>query len=237
MPPYDFQKDYALWKEYARRAHSRNFAGKKDVYVSLQSIVERVGHRKIAEAACDRSCVLEIGAGGGEHIEFEKNSLNDYTAVDIEPKFLELIKEHYPAVKAVQVAGSALPFPDRSFTTVIAASTLEHIPTLEETLAETRRVLTENGDFLVLVPRNGSLIVNLFKVFVTYPTLRLKGIRRPGLIWHYENANTFQRVRVLLSKYFLVKDEAPVPCSWMPEAFSPLHFFHCVRKPEEAGAA
>ncbi|GEM_PF-4990962 len=225
---YNFHTDYAAWKHYALRAHSRNFE-KRDWYISLQSIVERVGHRKIARAHCNRARILEIGAGGGEHIAYEKRSdFKNYTAVDIEPAFLHVIKAHYPEVQTVQVSGSSLPFPDAHFTTVIAASTLEHIPTLEDSLKEVRRALSDDGDFLVLVPRNGGFLIELFKYFVTYPTLKLNGIQRPHLIWHYENANAFQRIRVLLMKYFHVQAEAPVPFAWLPSFLSPLHFFHCV---------
>lgn len=226
---YDFSKDYALWKSYAIQAHSRNFA-KRDVYIALQSVIERVGHRKIIQASCNRSHILEIGVGGGEHIGFEKErGLENYTAVDIDPVFLDLVRNHYPEVKTVQVSGSQLPFPSAHFTTVISTAALEHIPTLEDSLREIKRVLVEAGDFLVLVPRNGSLLVELFKRLVTYPILRLKGIRKPSFIWHYENVNSFNRIRVLLTKHFSIKEESPIPFCWLPEWMSPLHFFHCVK--------
>src|SRR5262249_30739879 len=153
------------------------------------------------------------------------NGLKDYTVVDIEPSFLDLIKKYYPQVKTALVADSRIPFPDASFTAVIAASVLEHIPSLEETLTEVRRVLVPGGSFLVLVPRNGGFLVEMFKLFVTYPTLKAKGIRRPKNIWHYENANSFQRVRALLTKHFRIQDEAPIPFSRLPGWMSPLHFF------------
>lgn len=224
---FNFARDHLIWKNYALRAHARNFE-KMDTYVLLQSIVERSGHQRIANVSCDRSRTLEIGVGGGEHLEFEKKAgLQNYTTVDIEPQFLNLVKKYYPEIRTVQVNGSSLPFPDAHFTTVISANTLEHIATLEDTLAEVQRILVINGDFLILVPRNGGLMVELFKRLVTYPFLRLRGIRHPSLIWHYENANSFLRIRVLLMKYFQVKEEAPVPFSWLPAWISPLHFFHC----------
>lgn len=234
--PYDFNKDYSFWKRYAVQAHSRNFS-KKDIYVSLQSIVENIGHRRIALACCNRERILEVGVGGGEHIGFEMNQtdLKNYTAVDIEPAFLELVKKQYPEVEAVQVDGSKLPFPDNHFTTIISSAVLEHIPDLEGTLKEIDRVLVDNGDFLVLVPRNGGLLIELFKRFVTYPTLWLKGIQRPSLIWHYENANMFNRIKVLLMKHFFIKVESPVPFARLPECFSPLHFFHCTKLRIKAG--
>lgn len=235
MSPYNFQKDYLTWKNYARHAHSRNFT-KNDFYISSQSIVERFGHQKIARANCNRQKILEIGVGGGEHIEFEKGTvdLKNYTAVDIESSFLELVKKHYPEVNTVHISGCLLPFSESYFTTVIAASTLEHIPSLDDSLREIQRVLVPDGDFLVLVPRNGGLLIELFKGLVTYPTLRLNGIKRPSLIWHYENANSFKRIKVLLMKYFEILEEAPVPFSWLPSLLSPLHFFHCANKRTDA---
>lgn len=226
---YDFHKDLQIWKRYATRAHSRNFI-KKDFYIKSQSVVERIGHQKIVQACCNRDRVLEIGVGGGEHIEFEKVKMNleNYTVVDIESNFLDIVKKHYPQVNAVKVEGTSLPFANNHFNTVIAASTLEHIADLESSLKEVQRVLCRGGDFLILIPRNGGLLIELFKYCITYPTLRLQGIRRPNLIWHYENASSFQRIKVLLMKHFEIKMETPIPFSWAPAWLSPLHFFHCV---------
>lgn len=227
---YDFQKDLEAWERYAIRAHSRRFV-KQDFYVGSQSLVETKGHQLIAAADCDRSRILEIGTGGGEHIAFERpDALENYFAADIKPQFLSLVKQQFPRVTTVLLDGTSLPFEDGFFTTCIASAVLEHVSALDATLIEIDRVLAPNGSLLVVVPTNGSLCINLFKLLVTYPTLRANGIARPSYIWHFENVNSMARIRALLWKNFDITTHQSVPLRFLPAALSPLYFFHCRKR-------
>jgi SAM-dependent methyltransferase len=50
------------------------------------------------------------------------------------------------------VEGAALPFPDRSFSTVVSFDVFEHIPDSDAHLAEVRRVLQPGGTYLLQTP-------------------------------------------------------------------------------------
>ena len=51
-----------------------------------------------------------------------------------------------------QALGNGLPYADRRFATVISNSVLEHIPQVDDVLAEIARVLQPGGRFIFCVP-------------------------------------------------------------------------------------
>jgi SAM-dependent methyltransferase len=75
-----------------------------------------------------------------------------------------------------QSVGSALPFADGHFVTVISNSVLEHIPDVDAVLAEVYRVLAEGGRFIFCVPSDHFTGMLLFSQL--FRRLRLKALAR-----------------------------------------------------------
>jgi len=223
---YDFGSDYEAWKKYAHRFHARNMEN-RDLYCLTQSLVERTAHRQIAEANTNRSRILEIGGGGGEHFAFEKNiNSENYVVVDVEKCFLDILRKQFD-VDSIAANGCSLPFKAATFSTIIATSVFEHVDQLENMLFEIKRVLTQNGDLLVIVPTNGSLIIEVYKLFISYPFMLFNGIKKPGRIWNYVNVNSFKRINALLHIHFGSIRKHSIPFKILPFFLSPLYFFHC----------
>ncbi len=223
---YNFKGDYEKFQRYAHRFHDLNLVA-QDLYSATQSIATRRAHLKIANAKIDRTRILEIGGGGGEHIAFEKdNGFDNYVVTDIESDFLKIIRKQFDIV-ALASDGSQLPFKDNSFTVSIATSVLEHVVLLEKMLLEVKRVLKEDGDFLVVVPTNGGILIEIYKLLVSYPFMSFNGIKKPSYIWHYLNVNCFKRIRALLHIYFEIVDKCSLPYKHIPSFLSPLYYFHC----------
>ena len=223
---YDFESDYRKWGEYARRFHEGS-AANLDLYARSQSLVEKVAHRHVAEANANRRRILEIGGGGGEHIAFEPPIEPDhYVVIDLEKPYLDMIRKRHD-VTVMAADGQALPFREGSFSSVISTSVFEHVIHLEHMLLEIKRVLAPGGDLLVVVPTNGSPVIEIYKFFISYPFMFLHGIKRPGHIWNYVNVNSFRRVRALLKIHFTTMEERAIPFRILPSYLSPLYFFHC----------
>jgi ubiquinone/menaquinone biosynthesis C-methylase UbiE len=223
---YDFRSDYETWKKYARRFHARNIEN-QDLYCLTQSLVEKTAHRQVAEAKTNRSRILEIGGGGGEHIAFEKNvSSENYVVVDVETQFLDILRKQFD-VAILAADGCSLPLKTASFSTIISTSVFEHVDQLENMLLEIKRVLTQDGDLLVIVPTNGSLIIEAYKLFISYPFMRYNGIKKPDHIWNYVNVNSFKRINALLHIHFTSIRKQSIPFKMLPSFLSPLYFFHC----------
>jgi ubiquinone/menaquinone biosynthesis C-methylase UbiE len=101
---------------------------------------------------------LEIGAGLGEHLNHEDFKVQDYTALEVRPDFVEIIKKKFPGVKALAAdIESRTILPEHSFDRVIAIHVLEHLRNLPAALEEVRRVLKPSGNFSIVIPCEGGV--------------------------------------------------------------------------------
>lgn len=94
--------------------------------------------------------IIEVGCGTGA---FARSVLDaapgvDYVATDLSPAMVEATRAL--GVAADVAAADALPFADASFDGAVAAWMLYHVPDLDGTLAELRRVLRDGGSLHVV---------------------------------------------------------------------------------------
>lgn len=88
--------------------------------------------------------VLEVGPGTGQLAQrLVAAGLDDYTAVDISPRMVELTRARGIPTELGDV--QALPFGDGRFDCVVAAWMLYHVPDLDQGLLEIARVLRPGG--------------------------------------------------------------------------------------------
>lgn len=95
--------------------------------------------------------VLDIGCGLGEFAGVFFPNLVEI-GVDINIKDLLIASQKKKYRKLVMADARNLPFPDKSFKTIIAISTLEHIEGVDQVFKEGYRVLRKNGLFIYTVP-------------------------------------------------------------------------------------
>jgi SAM-dependent methyltransferase len=94
--------------------------------------------------------VLEIGCGGGLNFPlYRRGQVRGVTGVEPAPPMLDrarqAVERSTVPVELVEAAAEALPFPDRSFDTVVTTFTLCSVRDHGASLAELRRVLRPNG--------------------------------------------------------------------------------------------
>lgn len=109
---------------------------------------------------------LEIGAGLGEHLDYEKLSLDQrksYHSVELRANMVQQIRERYPDVNVVHGdCQKKLPFEDGYFDRILAIHVLEHLPDLPACIAEMYRLCNkDHGIFSVVIPCEGSLAYSL----------------------------------------------------------------------------
>ncbi|CAG0947446.1 demethylmenaquinone methyltransferase / 2-methoxy-6-polyprenyl-1,4-benzoquinol methylase [Anaerolineae bacterium] len=105
---------------------------------------------------------LEIGAGLGAHLRFEKLDQQEYTALELRAELANALAAKFPGVRAlVGDCQKHIDAPDRYFDRVLAIHVLEHLPDLPRALDEIKRVLKPNGFFSVLIPCEGGLAYTL----------------------------------------------------------------------------
>lgn len=106
--------------------------------------------------------ILEIGAGLGEHIEYEDLNGVDYYALEMRENMAAEIRRRFPGVHAITGnCEERIGFPDGSFDRILAIHVLEHLPNLPAAIREVRRLLKPDGDFIVVIPCEGGLAYSL----------------------------------------------------------------------------
>lgn len=95
--------------------------------------------------------LLDLGCGDGNFAELTFERRLD---VGIDPWGGPLRKAQSSGVYRLLIQGDAgrMPFPDASFASAFSNSVLEHIPHVEQVLAETARVLRPGAPFVFCVP-------------------------------------------------------------------------------------
>jgi SAM-dependent methyltransferase len=129
-------------------------------------LIEKFNHTYGVKHAPAFRRTLEIGAGIGEHIEYERltpEQERNYHALELRENMSREIKRRFPKVQTITGdCQERLPFPDGYFDRVLAIHVLEHLPRLPDAAAEVYRVCDkERGVFSVVIPCEGSLAYTL----------------------------------------------------------------------------
>jgi ubiquinone/menaquinone biosynthesis C-methylase UbiE len=135
--------------------------------------------------------ILDIGAGTGDFLNvFEKKLWKKY-AIEPSGKLQEVLKE-----KDISVVNDLKEFKDQSLDVITLWHSLEHIPDLEHTLSELRRVIKNEGIIFIAVPNYESYDAKYYKKFWAAWDV-------PRHLWHFSRKG-FKR---LVQQYSLKCDK------------------------------
>ena len=128
-----------------------------EIYSERYGAVAKFNHTYPLRSARPGIRTLEIGAGLGEHLDFEDAAQQEeYVALELRDEMAAVIAQAHPGISTLVgdiVAG--LDVEDASFDRVVAIHVLEHLPNLPPALDEVRRVLKPGGIFEVVIPCEG----------------------------------------------------------------------------------
>ncbi len=106
--------------------------------------------------------ILEIGAGLGEHIAYERMHNANYYALELRKDMAQQITKRFPEVTTIiGDIQQPLDFAPQYFDRVIAIHVLEHLPDLPAALNEVYRLLRPDGRFDVVIPCEGGTTYTL----------------------------------------------------------------------------
>ena len=95
--------------------------------------------------------ILDIGCGDGYFASILCCEQID-TGIDPDKSELDAARESHAYKELIACFGNAIPRPDKSFTTIISNSVLEHISNLMPVLKEANRLLADDGRFHITIP-------------------------------------------------------------------------------------
>jgi ubiquinone/menaquinone biosynthesis C-methylase UbiE len=130
--------------------------------------IVRFNHTYVLESARPGIRTLDIGAGLGEHLDYESAEGQDYVALEMRQEMADVIAGKHADVQTVVTdAEQGLPFDDQSFDRVIAIHVLEHIPDLPKALDDIKRVLKPGGMLEVVIPCEGGRVYAVGRRFTS----------------------------------------------------------------------
>ncbi len=138
-----------------------------EVLPKKYGVVDEFNHNyAVKHAPANFERTLEIGAGIGEHLKYEKLSdaqASNYVAVDIRDNMAEEIRKAFPRVRAITGdCQGQLPFDDGYFDRLLAIHVLEHLPNLPAAISELYRLCDKRrGHLSIVIPCEGSLAYSL----------------------------------------------------------------------------
>ena len=191
-------------------------------------LIEKFNHEfPVRYSQPDFKTTLEIGAGLGEHLQYEKLTAvqeENYFANEYRENMAAAIRKRFPRIKTVEGdCQQRFDFPDGFFDRVIAVHLLEHLPNLPVTIRESYRLVNKtHGRFLVVIPCEGSPAYTLARKISAERVYKKRygGSYR----WFYtrEHINRAREILDELHPYFTMEARSFFPLPFLPFVFANL---------------
>lgn len=170
---------------------------------------------------------IEIGAGLGEHLLFEKltpEQERGYYCNEYRPNMAAEILRRFPRVNTVvgdcQVR---MDFADGFFDRFIAVHVLEHLPNLPAAIREAYRLLNkEHGQMLIVIPTEGSLAYSFARKISAERVWNKRFGKGYEEFYKREHINLPHEILEELNPYFTIEARSYFPLPFLPMVFSNL---------------
>jgi len=220
-------------------SNSNRAAGKKiinnyyseiyDKYLSNDSLI-RIANRTLEKKIEHNSdslddYVLEIGGGGGEHINHVSNfPQKNYIVLDPRKTSqlrIRKLKKVSSKIKFITGVAEEIPFPDCFFDRVISSCVLAHLDDPLAALLECRRVTKENGILSFLVPTDPGILNQFVKKLYSYPKLNKISEYPANLIYALDHKNGIINLLAII-RYVFKNDD--IKMDYYPFIFPSINF-------------
>jgi ubiquinone/menaquinone biosynthesis C-methylase UbiE len=171
---------------------------------------------------------LEIGAGLGEHLHYEKLSAEqkkNYVALDLRENMVAEIKKNFPDIQAlVADCQQSLPYEDGHFDRILAIHVLEHLPNLPAAIREIYRLCQRSkGYFSVVIPCEGGVAYSLARKISAQRIFEKRYKQSYDWFIEREHINLPQEIYEELAPYFDVVHQ-----SFFPIPFASINMNICI---------
>lgn len=179
------------------------------VYFSTNSLVRYINWKKLDFVLTlfkskNDHIILDFACGNGVMFPTLSGLFNFVVGIDLHTTAAVRLKNRFGLknVFPVTANGLKLPFKNKSFSTILTASTLEHFKELDEVVREIARIIKPDGQLLLLVPTE-NMFYKIGRIFFGY--------KKPED--HYYSACEIERVVEL---YFKAEIKKNFPVNFLP---------------------
>ena len=166
-------------------------------------ILERFNHRFAAESAEPGMRTIEVGAGRGNHLDFEDVSQQEYHCVEYRENLAADLHKNHPSVTVVVTdCQKRLPYDDGYFDRALAIHVLEHLPDLPAAVVELHRVLKPGGVLSILIPCDPGPAYWLARKISTERLFRRTYHQSYGWLYKREHINSPHEITSVLARKF-----------------------------------
>lgn len=191
-------------------------------------LLERFNHTfPVRHSPAGFRTTLEIGAGIGGHLEFEKLTPEqeaNYFCNEYRENMAAEIRRRFPKVQTVVGdCQKRMDFPDGFFDRYLAVHVLEHLPDLPAAIREAHRLLRpETGRLLIVIPCEGSFAYGLARKISAERVWNRHFDVSYAEFYKREHINVPGEILAELDPYFTVESRSFFPLPFLPFAFSNL---------------
>ena len=199
-----------------------------EVLPNRYGFVERFNHEfPVKHSRPGFVTTLEIGAGLGEHINYEKltpEQEQNYYALELRENMAAKIREHHPRIHAITGDCQAhIDFADGYFDRYIAVHVLEHLPNLPLCVREAYRLINkEHGQLLIVIPCEGSPAYSLARRISAQRLFEKKYGISYDIFIKREHINLPNEILAELDPYFTIERKRLFPLFFLPFIFNNL---------------
>jgi SAM-dependent methyltransferase len=198
IPPLE-PDDQAVHDDFVRYWH--------EVLPQRYGAIERFNHgypvRSLAVCGEQPIRTLELGAGLGEHLEYEDLAVQEYTCVELRANQATRIEERFPGVRVVVGdCQQRLPFDDASIDRMIAVHVFEHLPDLPAALDECHRLLRAGGSLGIVIPCDPGFAYGMARRISAKRIFERRYGRPYGPFIRREHINTPHEIIALIGERF-----------------------------------
>ncbi len=180
-------------------------------------LIEKFNHTfPVQHSAPGFKTTLEIGAGLGEHLEYEKltpEQERHYYCNEYRENMAAEIRRRFPNVQTVVAdCQQRLDFPDGHFDRYVAVHVLEHLPDLPGAVREAWRLLNkETGRMLVVIPTEGSPAYSLARKISAERVWKRHFTAPYAEFYKREHINLVPEILEELAPYFTIEARSYFP--------------------------
>jgi ubiquinone/menaquinone biosynthesis C-methylase UbiE len=207
-----------------QKAISDDFMKRWHEILPRYGLVEKFNHGWVVETApASFTTTLEIGAGLGEHLSYERLTPaqeSSYVALDVRDNMATELRRRYPLIQVlVADCQQQLAFADNFFDRIVAVHVLEHLPDLPNAISELYRLCNKSSGVLqAVIPCEGSAAYTICRRISAQRVFEKRYKQSYRWFVEREHINLPHEILIELGRYFIVEQRAffpiPLPFVW-----------------------